>query len=430
MQQKQQRFNWAVPFFSLWTGQALSLLGSRIGGFALVWWMTETTGSAVVLSIGTILAFLPQIVLGPIIGVLIDRWNRRRVMIVSDTIVAIGSVGLALLFWLDQVQLWHVYLMTFIGATGGTVQAFTMIASTTLMVPEKHLTRVQGANQTLQGVMNIAAPPLGALLMGFLPIHLILELDVLTALFAIVPLFFIRVPQPEPTVQTKEAEATTFWDDVQAGIRYIWRWPGLLGLLVLGMIMNFLITPSLVLLPILVTDHFGGGVVQLGWLEAAFGFGILGGGILIGVWGGFQRKVVTIAVGAIGFGFSTVIIGLAPVYAFWLAWGALFVSGAMNALINAPFMALLQTRIAPDMQGRVFTIFNSGIQVLMPVGLIAAGFLSDWMDVRIWFVGGGIIATIVMSTALFIPAIMKIEDQNVDTDKPTIAIGAKPLATS
>ena len=194
---QKEKSAWRMPFFTIWGGQAFSLLGSQLAQFALVWWLTEETGSATVLALATLVALLPQIFLGPVMGALVDRWNRRVVMIVADACIALVGLVLAYLFWSEALEIWHVYLVMFARALGGAVHWPAMQASTTLLVPKKELSRVGGMNQTLYGLLGITAPPLGALLMEWLPLHGIMLIDVATAALAIGPLFFIHIPQPE-----------------------------------------------------------------------------------------------------------------------------------------------------------------------------------------------------------------------------------------
>jgi len=179
---EQPKPNWAAPFFTIWTGQALSLVGSQVGGFALVWWLTQASGrSATVLTSATLVAMLPGVFLGPVVGALVDRWSRRRVMIVADTIIALFSAWLALLFWTEQIEIWHVYVIMFVRALGGAFHWPAMRASTSLMVPREQLSRVAGMNRTLQGILEVVTPPLGAFLMEILPLHVIMAIDVATA---------------------------------------------------------------------------------------------------------------------------------------------------------------------------------------------------------------------------------------------------------
>ena len=189
--------NWKKKFFFIWGGQALSLVGSGLVQFALVWWLTQTTGSAAVLASATLAAMLPEIFLGPFAGALVDRLNRKKVMILADSLVAASTVVLVGLFATGWVQPWHVFIILFIRSIGGSFQFPAMQASTSLMVPADQLTRIAGLNQLLRGILGIATPPLGALLLALLPMFGVLSVDVITAAFAVVSLLLVSIPQPQ-----------------------------------------------------------------------------------------------------------------------------------------------------------------------------------------------------------------------------------------
>ena len=410
MQQEQQPSSkWQIPFFTIWTGQAVSLIGSNLVQFALVWWLTKSTGSATILAFASIVAVLPQVFLGPIAGALVDRWNRRLVMMVADSVIALAVVVLAVLYALDAVQIWHIYLLMFIRAAGGAFHWPAMQASTTLMAPEEHLSRIAGLNQTLAGVANIVAPPLGALLFSILPIQGILAIDVGTAVLAIVPLLFVAIPQPE----RKEApeERLSVLADMREGLRFVWGWPGMMMIMVVATLINLLINPGFALLPIMVTDHFGGGALELAGLQSAWGIGLVLGGITLGVWGGFKRRIVTGLLALTLMGVGVTVLGLTPATAFTLALGAMFFGGFMNPIANGSLFATLQATVPPEMQGRVFTLAMSGSAAMSPLGLAIAGPVADALGVQIWFLIGGL-ATVIMGVgSFFIPSIMQIEDK-------------------
>ncbi|NJN44892.1 MAG: MFS transporter [Anaerolineae bacterium] len=189
--------NWKPRFFTIWSGQAISLFGSQLVQFALIWWLTQQTGSATVLATASLMGFLPQVFLGPFVGPLIDRWNRRWVMVVADSVIALATLLLAYFFIIGQATTWTIYGLLFVRSLGGAFHWPSMSAATSLMVPKDQLTRVQGINQILQGALGIISAPLGALLVAWMSTHAILMLDVTTALFAIVPLLFIAIPEPE-----------------------------------------------------------------------------------------------------------------------------------------------------------------------------------------------------------------------------------------
>ncbi len=413
---------WARPFFTIWTGQAFSLLGSQLVQFALVWWLTEKTGSATVLASATLIAMLPQIALGPFAGTLVDRWNRRTVMIAADGLIALATLALAILFASGQAATGHVYLIMLIRAIGATFHWPAMSASTALMVPHRHLARVAGANQTLNGTMNIVAPPLGALLLDTFPIQGVLAIDITTALIAITPLLLIAIPQPE---RRAGQTPTSVRQDLLAGLRYVWSWPGLRILLVMAMAINFCLFPAFSLLPILVTKHFGGAAQQFAWTESVWGAGVVLGGIVLGVWGGFARRIVTLLAGLTGLGFTLTVIGLTPGAAFVPALVIMFFAGAMMSIHSGPFSAVIQAGVAPDMQGRVLSLISSATSLIAPVSLAIAGPLSDSFGVQVWYVLGGGLCVLMGFTGLMIPALLHIEDNHRDAtpaDHPAIII--------
>jgi len=409
--------NWAARFFTIWTGQAISLLGSAMVQFALVWWLTKETGSATVLATATLVALLPQIVLGPFAGALVDRYNRRIIMIVADSSIALATLGLFYLFATGQVQIWHIYAIMAVRSLGGAFHHPAMTSSTSLMVPDKHLARIAGANQTLQGLLNIFAPPLGALLIELFSTQNVLLIDAGSALFAILPLLFIAIPQPTKRInQTSgEVEVTSYLQDMREGFAYAVKWKGLLGLILLAMLLNFLLIPSSSLLPLVVTNIFNGGAAELGWVEALFGTGIIVGGILLGIWGGFKRRIVTSFIGIIGIGAGITLTGLVPANMFYLLLAANFLVGFMQVFANGPLMAIMQSTVAPEMQGRVFSLLTAGASAMMPLSLLIAGPISDQFGIRFWYIVGGSICILATVAALFIPAIMNIETNQEQT---------------
>ncbi|RPI94095.1 MAG: MFS transporter [Chloroflexi bacterium] len=407
----QRADNWKRPFFTIWTGQALSLTGSRIAMFALIWWLTEKTGSATVLATATLFAMLPQIVLGPLVGVYVDRWNRRITMIVADSLIALAALGLAYLFWSGQIELWHVYAIMLFREIGGTFHWPAMQASTSLMVPDEHLARVSGVNQAMMGALNIVGPALGALLLSIAAMHYIMLLDVATAILATTPLYFVRIPQPERTLNGKApGEKTSVRDDLREGLRYLLNWRGLLLLTMGVMVFKIALTPAFSLLPLLVTDHFGGKAGELATLESAFGIGVILGGLLLGVWGGFKRNMLTTMLGVSMIGLMLILVGLIPANLFAVAVVLMFINGSSVALTDGPLIAILQKTIAPEMQGRIFMLIGSLFSITSPIGLLFAGPITDWIGIQTWYVVAGLLISGFAVWAACTPAIMRIED--------------------
>ena len=310
------------------------------------------------------------------------------------------------LFSAGTVQVSHVYVIMFIRAVGGAFQWPTMQASTSLMVEEKMLSKVAGLNQALMGLAAIIAPPLGVMLMGLFPIQYVMGIDVVTAMFAVIPLMLVRIPNPVKVV--KESSATVL-SDLRAGFSYIKGWTGLLIIMGVAMAFNLLLIPAISLTPILVTGHFSGGSAQYALLEATMGIGMVAGGILLGVWGGFKSRITTALLGSIGLGVGVILIGVAPSNLYLMAVVGMGIAGLMNPIVNGSFFALIQSTVPAEIQGRVIAILISGTGMMAPLGLAVARPLADVIGVRVWFLLAGVLIVIMGITGFFVPAVVKIE---------------------
>jgi len=398
---------WAVRYFTLWTGQALSLLGSQLVQFAIIWYLTTSTNSATTLAIASMMGLLPQVLLSPFIGTWVDRGNRRLILIAADATVASATFALALLFAFDLVNVWHIYLALFIRAVAGGFHQSAFGASGVLLIPKEHLARVQGFNQALYGGLNIISAPLGALLIAIMPMQGILGIDIGTALIAITILLFIRIPQPEKSRQTQ----STFWQDFVTGFRYIIAWRGLVILLGLVMVINFFFSATEPLTPLLITKHFKGNAQQLAWWFSSFAIGTILGGFILGAWGGFKRKIVTAQVGLIIAGLATMIVGLISLELFWIGLAANTVAGLMLPIVNGSYGAMLQANIAPEMQGRVFAFILSAASFVSPIALMIAGPFADAFGIQLWFLIAGVSCTLMGVAGFFSSEVMSMENR-------------------
>ena len=404
-----------VRFFTIWTGQALSLIGSELVQFALVWWLIETTESATVLSIAMMISLLPRAILSPFAGALVDRWNRRLVMIIADSIIALSLVWLVFCFSIDTVQIWHVYGVILIRAIGGAFHMPAMLASTSLMMPKKYLPRVAGMNQMMHGIVMVVVPPMGAFLLGIMSFRNIIALDIAGALLAIVPLIFIHIPQPQRDTAFPPTESV--WGDVRQGLQYIQNWRGAVGMLTISTLVNFIMRPSFQLVAILVISRFGGAEIEFGWMAAALGAGFMTGGLTLSVWGGFRRQMQTSLMGIVGAGLAILIVGLAPQTAFPLALGFIFVAGFMMPMCMGPIQALVQSTVDPSMQGRVFTIMSSASTLISPLSLGIAGPFFDALGPQVWYTWGGIASVLIGLTGLATPTILNLgAPQPIESD--------------
>jgi MFS transporter, DHA3 family, macrolide efflux protein len=408
----ENRRHWKIAFFAFWSTQALSLFGSGLASFALVWWITKSTGSATVLATASVAALLPSILFGPFAGALVDRLNRKWIIIIADAVSALLALLLVILFRTDHIEIWHIYVINMMRAFAGAFQFPSVQSSTSLMVPKEQLARVAGLNQALQGVTMIATPPLGALLLSLLPIHSILGIDVLSAMIAICLLSMIAIPQPR-IYQTTTYVAATVWQDMRAGFSFLRQWPALLSVMCIAALLNLVLIPAFALVPILVTQYFHGSALQLGWINAAYGFGIIGGGALLGVWGGFKRRILTSLLGLTGLGVGSFLIGFSPRDAYGIALVGMVVVGMMNTFANGPFFAILQSIVPPEIQGRVFTVLMSVSMAIAPFGLALAGPLADRFGVQLWYILGGLVCVLMATWIALSPELLRLEEQQL-----------------
>jgi DHA3 family macrolide efflux protein-like MFS transporter len=242
-------------------------------------------------------------------------------------------------------------------------------------------------------------------------------IDVASAAFAIVPLFFVHIPQPAQreawgrvgATSAERQDKPSLWDDMYEGLRYVWGWSGLRAILLMAMVINFVFTPAGSLLPLLITRRFGLGALELGWINSAWGVGVVLGGLALGVWGGFRRRIVTSLAGVVGMGVGALFVGLSPETAFWLALSAMSVTGFMNPMANGPIHAIFQSAVAPEMQGRTFAVVGSACSAMAPLGMAIAGPVADALGVHSWFVMAGASCIVMAVWGLLNPAVMNIE---------------------
>lgn len=411
--------NWARKYFTIFAGQAFSILGSGLVQFALVWYLTLKTGSGITLTTALLVAILPESLLSPFAGALADRWNRRRIMIAADSFVAVTTIALAVLFWTGFVEIWHIYLIMFLRSVGGIFHYSAMNASTAMLVPSEQLQRVSGINQSLRAGINIIAPPTGALLMTVLPIQGVLFIDVATAALAILPLLFLSIPQPVRELDESGKHKTSVLQDMKEGWDYIRAWPGILAICVLALLVNFLLTPTGALMPLLVTKHFGLGALQFGLMDSVWAVGMVVGGIALGICGGFKKKIVTAMMGVAGIGLGILIVGIAPTSMFWLAVAGMTLSGMMNPIANGSLGAILQAEVKPEFQGRVMGVLISLSTIMSPLGLIIAGPVSDAVGIRTWYWVAGLLSLLMGAGSFLVPLIMNVEKGRNGNSTPT-----------
>jgi MFS transporter, DHA3 family, macrolide efflux protein len=397
---------WKTRFWTIAIGQALSLAGSQITQFVLLWWIASTTGSTSALATAGIVGLLPQALFGPLGGVLADRFSRRLLMMISDAITAICMIMLIILFSTNSIQLWHVYTLMFIRSTMQGFQRPAFDASVPNLVPTDFISKISGISQSIIGVITLVAAPLGAVALGILPLQAALMIDVITAGLAVVTLLIYRIPQPLET-QNRTSSVLT---DFKEGVGYVTRNSGLLSLFTLIAIVVFLVTQANVLTPLLVKQLFAGGPNEIAFLQVMAGVGLVLGGVLASVLPQRRPILIVLIFFAIGC-LSLTLTALSP--AFWLASVGWTFYGLGFSVGNAKLFALLATVVPNQIQGRTISLLTTILGVVGPLGLLIAGPLGETIGVRGVFVWGGLLSAAICVRWLFVPAIHRLEQSQI-----------------
>lgn len=381
--------NWKSRFFLIWTGQAFSLFGSSLVDFALIWWLTIETGSENILAFSSLLALLPRMILGPFAGAIIDRMNRKKVMLLADGAIAVVTVILVVMVHLDVVSVAVVLLVLFLRSMGAMFHQPAMKSATALLVPEEQLARIGGFNNILNGAMKIVAPVAGAVLIELFELYAVLYIDVVTAVIAVVTLIPVVIPGVEK--KNKEITAGAIVQETKEGLSYVRHSRALLFVVLTCTMCNFGCGPVEALKALLVKDYFGGGALELSWLTAASGAGLIAGGLLLGVWGGCKRNLITSAIGWGGLGAALLAIGFLPPSGYTLLWIMTFITGVSIAIGNAGLEAFYQANVPVEYHGRVFSVLATLDNTTVPIGLVVATCIGDIIPIQFWYILTGIL---------------------------------------
>lgn len=399
--------NWKRVFAIIWTGQFFSILTSSIVNFAIILWLSFETKSAEVLAFAAIAAMLPQSVLGLFAGIYIDRWKRKRVMIMADSFIAFCTLILAVLFYLDVAKIGHIYILLALRSVGSAFHMPAMQASVPLLAPKSELIRIAGINQIIQSACNIAGPALAALFISFMEMTNILLLDVIGAALACTSLLFVKIPDPDNTERTQKVHLLK---EAKEALTEVRAQSGLSWLFVLSIIATFFIMPVSVLFPLMTLDHYSGNAFQISLVEAAWGIGALLGGAFLGMKKFKLNEISLINWMYILLGLTFGLSGILPVSGYPLFVGLTAIGGISGSLYMASFTTVVQTRINPVVMGRVFSFYMSVNLLPSMIGLLSTGFLADNIGIGNTFIIGGVLVGMIGVISFFVPSIGKLRD--------------------
>jgi MFS transporter, DHA3 family, macrolide efflux protein len=400
--------NWKTKAALYLSSQAISMFGSMLVQYAIIWYVTLTTQSGLILTISTISGFLPQIVISLFAGVWADRYPRRVLIIFADLLTAVSTLILAVFFLLGYQELWLIFLVSAIRSVGSGIQAPSVNALLPQIVPTDKLIRVNGINGTLQPFIMIAAPIASGTLMSFSRLESIFFIDVFTAILAVGLLLVLKVPAH---AKAAAAQASGYLDDLKAGLSYIGATPVIKSLFVFYAAVFFLVAPVAFLSPLMVARSFGEEVWRLTANEVTFFVGSIIGGIIMTTWGGFKNRFRTIGLGCILWAVLFAGLGLSSVFAVYLV--IMFLAGIPMPLINVPTTTLLQEMVKLDMQGRVFGVMQLIMTTVMPVGMLVFGPLADLLTIEVLLVLTG--------AAMGIPGLWIFLNKQIQTTASSLA---------
>ena len=399
--------NWKRVFAIIWTGQFLSILTSSIVNFAIVLWLSLETGSAEVLAFVTMAALLPQSVLGLFTGIFIDRWKRKRVMIMADSFIAFCTLILAVLFYFDLAKISHIYVLLALRSVGSAFHMPAMQASVPLLAPKSELMRIAGINQVIQSVCNIAGPALAGLFITMMKMTNILLLDVAGAAFACLSLCFVFIPDPSHEERNSELH---LWREAKEAIMEVRNQYGLSWLFLLSILATFVIMPVSVLFPLMTLNHFAGNAFQVSLVEVSWGGGALLAGALLGLKKYRWNEILLINGMYIALGLTFLFSGLLPVSGF--IWFAVLTAlgGVCGSLYFATFTTVIQSRIDPGVMGRVFSFYMSFSMLPSMIGLLSTGFLADSIGLGNTFIISGGFLCLIGIISFFIPSLISLKE--------------------
>ena len=390
-----QRPHWLRDIVVFLTSQTITLFGSMLVQYAIMWHLTLTTKSGTVMAFAALFGFLPQAIVSVFGGVWADRLNRKALIIAADATIAVTTLVLALIMLGGIEPLWLIYLTLAIRSAGAGIQMPAVAALLPQIVPAQHLMRVNGINGSIQSGMMLLAPAVAGAVYAFASIIAIFFIDVATAAVGIVVLATIAVPTIRKTIETG------YFADLVEGVRYTFTHAFVRWLLILFAIVFLLTVAPSYLTPLMAARTFGGDVWVLTVLEISFSIGMLVGGVVIGIWGGPKNKVVMIAVASLVFGLLSIAMGFSPNV--WVFFGLMLLIGLAVPFFSTPSMTLLQLRVEPEKQGRVFGFVGIVMAVAMPIGMVIFGPLADQIPVETILVAAGVLTFVVVGIALLVP---------------------------
>ncbi|MBD8070647.1 MFS transporter [Bacillus sp. PS06] len=379
---------WKKNIILFLSSQTISLFGSALVQYAIMWHITLSTKSGMMMTIFIICGFIPTFILSPFAGVWADRYNRKYLIIIADSLIALATLILAIVFMTGYDAIWLLFLMAAVRAIGTGIQTPAVGAILPQIVPKEQLTKVNGINGSIQAIIMFVAPIVSAGLLNVATLEVIFFIDVVTAAIAIFTLIvFVKIMAHKKAAT--DQQPTSYFNDFKQGVVYIKNHNFLKQLFLFFGVFFVLMAPAAFLTPLQVTRTFGDDVWRLPAIEIAFSIGMMAGGGIIAAWGGFNNKIHTMTLASIIMGLCTFALGVVPIFWIYLVFMAAF--GLAMPIFNTPTTVLIQEKVDESYLGRIFGVFGMISTSMMPIGMLIFGPLADVIEVEWLLIGTGIL---------------------------------------
>ncbi len=379
--------NWKKNITLFLTSQTISIFGSMLVQYAITWHITLTTQSGTMMAISIICGFLPTFFLSPFAGVWADRYSRKKLIILSDSMIAIATLILAALFLMGYNAVWLLFVASAIRALGAGIQTPAVNAFLPQLVPADKLIKVNAANSSIQSAVSLAAPVLSGALLTVSTIEAVFLIDVVTAIIAVlILLLFLHAPVHPKAL---EGQKTSYSRDMKEGFAYIVKHGFIKTLFWFMAVFFILVAPLSFLTPLQVTRSFGDDIWRLTAVQVIYSAGMFAGGIVMASWKGLRNKAHTMAIATLVIGICTFALGVIPV--FWIYLVLMALIGLVLPVFNTPFLVLLQQKVERDFLGRVFGVLGMISSIIMPLVMLVYGPVADFIQIEWLLRGGGLL---------------------------------------
>ena len=378
---------WQKNIILFLLSQTMSLFGTSLVQYAIMWYITLNTKSGIMMAVSIICSFIPTFILSPFAGVWADRYSKKKLIMLSDSFIALSTLVLAVLFLIGYDSIVLLFILSSLRAIGTGIQTPSVNSFIPQIVPENQLVRVNGIFSGIQAAIMLLAPMLSGVLIANTTFESILFIDVFTAAIAVFVLFsFLNIPN---NAKTQNVQESTYFEDMAGCIKYIKKNAYLSKLFVLYSITLFLVTPVCFLTPLQVTRSFGDDVWRLTAIEVAFAFGMILGSVAIASFAGFKNRIYTMALASFIFGVCTFFLGILSI--FWVYIIIMSMAGITLPFFNTPMTVILQEKVEVDYHGRIFGVLNMISSSMMPMGMFVFGPMADMIPVEWLLLGTGLL---------------------------------------